>query len=342
MASLADIRARLKAQEEKKQGNFSSEPSAVYPHWNINEGDTAIVRLLEDADTNNPYFWVERLMFRFPFNGLRNVPDAPATDKQVVVQVPCMEMYGEQCPVLNEVRTWFKDPSLEELGRKYWKKRSYLFQGFVRQNPLADDVVPENPLRRFIISPQIFTLIKNSLLDPEIEHLPTDREHGLDFRISKTSKGGYADYSNSSWARKESALTDEEIAAIDEHGLFNLKDFLPGKPNEEQLKVIVEMFEASVEGEPYDFERWGAYYTPPGVQRTGGSDTTDESRKPAPKAASKPAPRVEEVDADDADDADDVDAGASEATLVKEPAEVKDAKADKAADILAMIRSRQK
>jgi hypothetical protein len=335
MASLADIRARLKAQEEKKQSNFSSEPNAIYPHWNINEGDTAIVRLLEDADPNNPYFWVERLMFKFPFNGIKGDP----SNKTVYVQVPCMEMYGEQCPVLNEVRTWFKDPSLEEMGRKYWKKRSYLFQGFVRQNPLADDVTPENPIRRFIISPQIFTLIKNSLLDPEIEHLPTDKVHGLDFRISKTSKGGYADYSNSSWARKESELTDEELAAIDEHGLFNLKDFLPVKPNEEHLKVIVEMFEASVEGEAYDPDRWGSFYTPPGIQRTS-NDTANHNSDAAPKASSKPTPRMEEDD--DGDDT--VDARNKATTSRKEPADdnAAEPKNDKAAELLAMIRSRQK
>ncbi|MFM7983788.1 MAG: molybdopterin-binding protein, partial [Candidatus Fonsibacter sp.] len=64
-----------------------------------------------------------------------------------------------------EVRTWFKDKSLEEMGRKYWKKRSYIFQGFVRENPLADDKTPENPIRRFIIGPQIFTTIKGALAD---------------------------------------------------------------------------------------------------------------------------------------------------------------------------------
>jgi hypothetical protein len=74
-------------------------------------------------------------MIRLPFNGIKGEMDS----KQVYVQVPCMEMWQETCPVLTEVRTWFKDKALEEMGRKYWKKRSYIFQGFVRENPLADD-----------------------------------------------------------------------------------------------------------------------------------------------------------------------------------------------------------
>ena len=64
---------------------------------------------------------------------------------------------------LHEVRGWFKDPSLEDMGRKYWKKRSYIFQGFVTDNPLTEDTTPENPIRRFIIGPQIFQLLKQRL-----------------------------------------------------------------------------------------------------------------------------------------------------------------------------------
>jgi len=335
MASLADIRARLKAQEDKKNTNFNAEGNSVFPHWNIEEGATAILRFLEDADPDNPYFWKERLMFRLPFNGIKGDPN----NKTVVVQVPCMEMYGEQCPVLNEVRTWFKDPSLEEMGRKYWKKRSYLFQGFVRQNPINEEGLPESPIRRFVISPQIFTLVKNSLLDPEIEHLPTDVEHGLDFRITKGSKGGYADYNNSSWARKETPLTDEELEAIDKYGLHTLGDFLPAKPTPEQLKVIVEMFEASVEGEQYDPDRWGAYYTPPGMARTRDTSTAESAAesasKPAPKATAKPAKDVEEVNETVNDAAEAVSAAASvEDNAPETPA--------KTQDILKMIRDRQK
>jgi hypothetical protein len=60
-------------------------------------------------------------------------------------------------------------------------------------------------------------------MDPELEEMPTDTLRGLDFRVSKTSKGGYADYSTSKWARKESALTEAEQAAIATHGLFDLE-----------------------------------------------------------------------------------------------------------------------
>ena len=153
--SLAEIRAKLQAQENKGQGSQSGGDNGIYAHWNIPEGTTARVRFLPDANTKNDFFWVERLMIKLPFAGVKGQVDS----KPTFVQVPCVEMWGEACPVLAEVRTWFKDKSLEEMGRKYWKKRSYIMQGFVHENPLTDDKPTDNPIRRFIISPQIFNLL---------------------------------------------------------------------------------------------------------------------------------------------------------------------------------------
>jgi hypothetical protein len=274
-------------------------------------------------------------MIRLPFNGIKGEMDS----KQVMVQVPCVEMWGDACPILAEVRTWFKDKSLEDMGRKYWKKRSYIFQGFVRENPIGDDKTPDNPIRRFIIGPQLFTLIKGALMDPELEELPTDMLRGLDFRITKTSKGGYADYNTSKWARKESALTETEQAAIEAHGLFDLSTFLPKRPTDVELKVIKEMFEASVDGQPYDTERWGQYFRPAGVNAPAGGNSgvteDDIVAASAPVAKSAPAPTPAPVaSASPFDDEDDVPAASAP---VAKPA----ATGQNAQDILAMIRARQ-
>jgi hypothetical protein len=216
------------------------------------------------------------------------------------------------------------------MGRKYWKKRSYIFQGFVRENPLADDKTPENPIRRFIIGPQIFTTIKGALMDPELEELPTDYLRGLDFRISKGSKGGFADYNGSKWARKETALTEAEQAAIAEHGLFDLSTFLPKKPGDVELKVIKEMFEASVDGQSYDTERWGQYFRPAGVNAPAGTTApAADVSEDAPAAVTKAAPTV----SSDFDD---------EPAVASAPIEAKPAASGNAQDILAMIRARQK
>jgi hypothetical protein len=328
MASLAEIRARLQAAESNKGGQSQGGDNAIYPHWNIDEGQSATLRFLPDGDSKNTFFWVERAMIKLPFAGVKGEMDS----KQVQVQVPCVEMWGEACPILAEVRTWFKDKSLEDMGRKYWKKRSYIMQGFVRENPLADDKAPENPIRRFIIGPQIFQTIKSALMDPELEELPTDLMRGLDFRITKTSKGGYADYSTSKWARKETALTEAEQAAIAAHGLFTLSDFLPKRPTEVELRVMKEMFEASVDGQSYDPDRWGQYFRPAGIAAPSASSSSapvvDEEAAPSPvTSAVKVAPAASSFD-DDAPVA---------TTPVAKPA----AGGQNAQDILAMIRARQ-
>ena len=328
--SLAEIRAKLQAQETRSQGGQSQGDNAIYAHWNIPEGSTSKIRFLPDANPKNDFFWVERLMIKLPFAGIKGQSDS----KPVQVQVPCVEMYGDACPILAEVRTWFKDPALEEMGRKYWKKKSYLFQGFVRENALADDKTPENPIRRFIISPQIYNLIVNALKDPDMESMPTDYTAGVDFTIKKTSKGGYADYSTSSWARKETALTAEEQAAIDTHGLYNLSDFLPKRPGEVELKVIKEMFEASVDGQAYDPERWGQYFKPAGFQSKGGDDAAASTPAPVAKAAPAPAAPAQSSPPFDTDEDDTPVATAPIATA--KPS------SQKAEDILAMIRNRSK
>jgi hypothetical protein len=330
--TLAEIRAKLQSQENRGSGNAQQGDNAIYAHWNIPENTTSRVRFLPDANDKNNFFWVERAMIRLPFAGVKGQPDS----KPIVVQVPCVEMWADAgaCPILAEVRTWFKDPNLEEMGRKYWKKRSYLFQGFVRDNPMSDDKTPANPIRRFIISPQIFNLIKNALMDPDMENLPTDYSAGLDFNIKKTSKGGYADYNTSTWSRKESALTSDEAGAIEQYGLYNLSDFLPKKPTDVELRVMKEMFEASVDGQPYDPDRWSNYYKPSGFQAGAGS-TGEEAVVATPVAAkvapiATPAVELAPFDADEP-----VEATATVATPVAKPS------SQRAEDILAMIRNRK-
>jgi hypothetical protein len=196
---------------------------------------------------------------------------------------------------------------------------------------MNEEDVPENPIRRFMISPQIFKLIKSSLMDPEMEELPTDYTQGLDLRIIKTSKGGFADYSTSNWSRKESALTEAESAAIETYKLSVLGDFLPKKPGDAELKIITEMFEASVDGEAYDPERWGQYYRPRGVDKPDASVTVSTSPTKTPVKVEVTG-TVETVET--------VDEIPFETTPVAENAA--SGSSNKADDILAQIRARQK
>ena len=327
MTTLAEIREKLKAAELRGAGENKVGDKSVYPFWNLKEGTEAVIRFLPDANQDNTFFWVERQIIKLPFAGIKGDPE----NKLVTVQVPCNEMYGGTCPILTAVRPWFKSPDLEDMGRKYWKKRSYIFQGFVVADGLGEEEPPENPIRRFVLSPQVYQLVRSALVDPELEELPTDYVHGVDFRIKKGSKGGYADYSTSSWSRRERPLNDAELAAIEQFGLYNLADFLPKRPSDVELKVMEEMFEASVDGKPYDTEAWGNYFKPAGMNQNSGDPV-----KPAVQTTTS---QVANSHVDD-DPPFDVDPPAVKSTATKtEPTASSD---NRAQDILAMIRNRQK
>jgi len=322
MATLAEIRAKLQEQEDSKSSNFSGS-NDIFPHWSIKEGESTRVRFLPDADETNTFFWIERLQINLTFPGIKGDP----MSKPCTIKVPCMEMWEPigSCPVLAEVRPWFKDPQLEDVARKYWKKRSYLMQGFVRDNPLDEEEV-ENPIRRFIFTPQIFDIAKAALMDPELEELPTDYENGLDFVVNKTSGGQFASYATSKYSRKESPLTQEERDAIDEHGLYDLKSFLPKRPDEAHLNAIKEMFEASVDGEPYDPERWAEFYKPYGMDAPSTPKAEGDKKADAPKAETEETPEVKTPEVE---------------TKAEAPAEETAGSNDKAQAILDKIRSRQ-
>ena len=51
MASLAEIRAKLKEQEARSSGasTGSNGPNPIYPFWNIKEGESCTLRFLPDG-----------------------------------------------------------------------------------------------------------------------------------------------------------------------------------------------------------------------------------------------------------------------------------------------------
>jgi hypothetical protein len=105
-----------------------------------------------------------------------------------------------------------------------------------------------------------------------------------------------------------------------------------------ELRVIKEMFEASVDGQPYDTERWGQYFRPAGVGAPAGVAAAVDADEDTPAVKAAPAPAARPTAAPVAEDPPfDVDDAPAAAAPVAKPAGTQ-----KAEDILAMIRSRQK
>ena len=85
MATLAEIRAKLLAQDSKSADNANQNRGvdAIYL-WNMDTDSTAVIRFLPDADNSNTFFWRERQIIKMTFRRKRW-----DTSKPVTVQVPC-------------------------------------------------------------------------------------------------------------------------------------------------------------------------------------------------------------------------------------------------------------
>jgi hypothetical protein len=335
--NLAQIREKLLAQQaQKDKPRTGGGDNANYPFWANPDGSTATLRFLPDGDSSNDFFWVERLIIKLPFSGIKGDSSSRPTD----VQVPCMDMWKPgSCPVNAEIRPWWKGgKDMEDLARKYWRKKSFLFQGFVVQNPNPEDAanVPENPIRRFVINPSVFDRIKTVFMDQEVENSPVGYEDGLDFRLVKGTKGQYADYGSSSWARRERALSTEELQAIDKFGLFHLSNYLPKKPDEDHLQAIIDMFHDSVDEKPYDPTKYSQYYRPYGLKTDETNDQVMDTVK-----TSVQVPRNVKITAPVATTTDDVPFDVdTKAAATPAASEEAPKKLTSPEDILAAIRKR--
>ena len=346
--TLEEIRKKLQSLDRKGTGGKGSSDKTTYAHWDIPEGTSAHLRLLPDANEDNTLFWSERQMFKFPFPGIKGHDES----KPVIVQAPCVEMWDGKmsCAVLNEVRPWWKDESLKKTASTYWVKRTYYMQGGVVQDPMSEKEAPENPIRKFIMGPQIFAIIKAALLDPEMINSPVNYINGRNFIVSKTSKGGYSDYGTSKWSMHESAISEELDAAIKQYGLVDLSTYLPKRPTEEQLSLIFQMFQDSLDGELYDPAKYAAHYKPFGfdtaeaTEAEGGEGKTSRPQsRPAPQAARVQVPTTKPVVVESVE-AEDPPFEAEVKTVVKEveTATAGATPAKSPQEILAMLRNRNK
>jgi hypothetical protein len=293
MATADGLRAKLmeKANRNKREttSSSSSGDNASFPFWNIPEGSSATIRFLPDGDVTNECFWVDRLVIKLPFEGI--VGGEYPTDRKVSVNVPCVEMFEDRCPITSETKSWWKDPAKENLARVYWRKKSFIFQGFVVDSSLEEKTAPANPIRRFVINPSIYDIIYRSVMDTEMEDLPTDYVKGRDFKITKTKKGEYANYGSSQWAFKTRSLMAEELSAIETHGLYDLKDYLGRRPDAEEIEVIKAMFHDSVDGKPFDATSYGKWYRAYGSRDDDGNSQRMDMPS-APAASHNPPPQT--------------------------------------------------
>lgn len=278
MSMLDNIRKNLK----KRQGGGGPQDNSIFTFWNIGTGDSSTLRFLPFTDPYSGAFWTEKVTVPMNFSDNEN-PNGLIRFSAPCLE---MYGSDDTCPVLNHVRALYKEAKslrnsgqeseakkMENIAGAHWKKLMYYFQGFVIKPGFTEESVPENPIRVFPLNKQLFQVIQSSILSEEdpFDILPSgeftvedvkefvsggniDPEifNGFNFMVKKNMKGGpkgdYPDWlTGSGWSRKETSLTEEQLSAIDKYGLHELSARLPDRPTQEQVDVLEEMVQVSID-----------------------------------------------------------------------------------------------
>ena len=264
----------LKAAFEKKTTGSGGDQSwkLFYPFWKMPDDAVAVVRFLPDLEEDNPLgFLVEKLEHELVVNGQKK-------------KVPCLSQHGEDCPICALSRKYY-DEKNEEMGKKYYRKKSYVGQIIVVESPIEHD---QSQLVKLIeFGPALFKQIQAAFQSGDLEEAPYEFKGGYNFRIKKTKSGQYASYTTSSFAPKQSDLEDEIIEQLN---LFNLAEYRGKKPERsivEAMLIADQTGQSFSEGqEEHDEPAPAPKAAPAPVKAAPVQEAPVETAAPAPKASS--------------------------------------------------------
>lgn len=258
--SLADLASAF---SQKASGGSGDQTwKLFFNFWKAPVDSVSTVRFLPDADEENPMgFLVENLAHELTINGKRE-------------KVACLKMYGEDCPICSLSQMYYDEKSPEHneaLGKKYYRKKSYIGQVVVVDTPIEHD--QEQLVKLMEFGPKIFKQIQASFASGDLEEAPYELKGGYNFRIKKSKSGEYADYGTSSFSPKQSDVADDVIESMN---LYSLAEYRTPRITRDIMEAMLS------------------------ADQTGGSfsdDAPKETAKPA-VAAPKPTPKpaVEEDD----------------------------------------------
>jgi hypothetical protein len=284
--SLESLKAAFATPEREQRESL---PNNYYPFWLMKNGQKAVVRFLPDRDENNVRgFLVEKVFHNLTINGQKK-------------NVPCLSMYGEECPICKVSQDYYKHKD-EVNGKKYWRKKQYIAQVLVMEDPLPADSdsneTHEGKVRFIALGFQIYNIIKEAFASDELEAVPYDFESGYDFIIKKSEQGQYSTYVvGSKFKGAPRSLTEEELAIVEE-GMIELKTLLPKNPGEEKVQALLnaDLNGESVEESDEDAPAPKASAAKPAPKAAAASDDDEVPAKPAAKLAApkKPAAKVED------------------------------------------------
>lgn len=265
LPTLAEVRALHEAEPATKA---TGSAKALYPFWANPVNSTTHLRFLWDRDPENILATVEKHTLRLQFNGMIN--SEYDTCDSVTCTVPAMTTWGKRDRIQDLYKPYWKGAEAEKaLARRFYRRISYYMQGLVVSSPVVEKEPPTNPIRIFALNKSLYETIKQGLSEPDFEGLPWDPETGREFRVVKSQKGEWADYSKSGFAFKPRPLSEAEVAAIQEYGVFDLAEQVGQEPDKATQDLIFEMHNDSLAGEAFDQAKYPGFKAYP--ERGGGN-----------------------------------------------------------------------
>lgn len=261
--SLADLAAAFSSKTTENTGNATWK--LFFPFWKAEVDTVSTVRFLPDADETNPMgFLVENLTHELTINGKRE-------------KVACLKMYGEDCPICDLSARFYDKKSAEyneELGKQFYRKKSYIGQVLVIDTPIEHDA--EQLVKLIEFGPQVFKQIQAAFQSGDLEAAPFELKGGYNFRFRKTKTGsGQNSYTTSNFAPKQTDVGDD---VLEKMNLFTLNDYRTQKT---ERAAVEAMLVAATTG--------GSYNSPDDSVGEEGSDAS-ATAKVAPAPTPAPAP----------------------------------------------------
>jgi hypothetical protein len=246
MAQIREL-AKKKNSESNKKADYKN--TDIYPFWNMNEGDEAVIRILPNkTEENHPIPLIEKKEHRLAIEG---------KDRKVV----CPQNYGHECPICDLCQEYYKAEGKEsENGKYYWRNLMNICRAVVISDPLPpDDDTGENFENKVVtlqLGFQLYEKIMAQLDDffDDDDPLPWDLEKGFNFKIKKTKQGKYMKYDlASTFEKKPSEIPTEALENIE---LKELEEFLPKEITyEEADELLNKHLEGGVGGDDDSLEK---------------------------------------------------------------------------------------
>lgn len=298
--SLAEIRAHFKALKDGKgkgDGNNKFASSEIYPFWNMKVDESATVRILPDADSENEnVFFIDKLEHVLSING---------KDKKI----PCVWMYGEKCPICALSKKYY-DAQDKVQGKYYYRNKQSLLKAVIIKDPLpADAETGKNSIGQVktlqfnyqLMQTIMEQLAKEDSEDGEEEGLKAvawDIDAGHNFFIKKTKGPQFDAYNVSSgFSAKVTSLPAEYAEGLE---FISLKTLLPANPGVDE---VTRLLNAHLNGEDEQEEAGEEEEAParPAARPVTRKPTATEDEDEAP-VARRPAtkPVIEESEEDEA------------------------------------------